>query len=161
MAGAVASVVWTFMLTCVLALDAAFGLGGEGLVAPLLLLSALLLVASIEREWFGWRATFAVLGSGAFAGIATLSKQHAIVAIPAFFVASLLVYDRRPSANPESVPQSASWRKMLAFLFGLALPWCLVLGRYAAVRQLSSFRYWYWQYNTLSPRFPRTLRFNR
>lgn len=140
-AGGVAALIYVW-LSCVYEVSAAFGVGGEHVSTPLTV-GALALTSVALLRASRLRSRVALLAAaGCLAALGALAKQTALVSI-----APLGLWTLSASLAQRKAGQTRWWLLALALVLGFALPFVVVVLRYALAKNLGTFWYWYYVYN--------------
>ncbi|HVZ35844.1 MAG TPA: hypothetical protein VG963_25630, partial [Polyangiaceae bacterium] len=126
-------------------IQSVFGLVGEAIATPWLVVAFALCCWALSRPSSFTRRCLLLGGSGATAALAGLCKQTYLpmVAPLALWALAATLADQRPEAHS----RWRRWGGLLALCAGWALPTIVVVLVYAIAGELGTFYYWFYRYN--------------
>jgi hypothetical protein len=160
---AFAALTFVFISIVLLELQTVFGLVGEAMATPWLMLAFLVTTFALTRP-HGLRQRCALLAAaGVLSALSGLTKQTYLVVVAPLLLWTVTVVLSEPAETPAETP-ARRWAPVLALLLGWLLPGALVVLLYAARGELGTFYYWFYRYNVdvyMAPfkhtRVPKTL----
>lgn len=150
---------FVFISIALLELQTVFGLVGEAMATPWLMMAFLLTSFALTRP-HGLRLRCALLaGAGVLSALSGLTKQTYLIVVGPLVLWAVTVALSEPLDS-----RARRFAPVVALLLGWLLPCALVVLLYAAKGQLSAFYYWFYRYNVdvyMAPfqhtRVPKTL----
>jgi hypothetical protein len=133
---------FVFISISLLELQTVFGLVGEAMATPWLMMAFLVTSFALTRP-HGLRRRCALLaGAGVLSALSGLTKQTYLVVVAPLLLWVMAVAWSEPAESPRQ-----RWAPVLALVGGWLLPCALVVLLYAAKGQLGTFYYWFYRYN--------------
>ena len=142
LAGALAALFYAWSVLTVLVPSPAYAVTGEGLMAPLCVLSILFAARALLRTVAARRRAMWLAVAGVFAALAGLAKQTAVPLAAPLGLWILAHLWSTPAITPRE-----RVRSLAAFIGGFFLPLTAVVLLYAVIGELRTFWYWWYVYN--------------
>jgi hypothetical protein len=133
---------FVFISIGLLELQTVFGLVGEAMATPWLMMAFLVTTLALTRP-HSLRARCGLLAlAGALSALSGLTKQTYLIVLGPLLLWAVAVALSEPAGSP-----GRRWAPVGALVLGWLLPLLLVLSLYLAKGQLSAFYYWFYRYN--------------
>ena len=140
--GAFGALCFVFISIGLLELQTVFGLVGEAMATPWLMMAFLVTTLALTRP-HGLRARCGLLAlAGALSALSGLTKQTYLIVLVPLLLWAVAVALSEPAESPRR-----RWAPVGALVLGWLLPVLLVLSLYLAKGQMSAFYYWFYRYN--------------
>jgi hypothetical protein len=133
---------FVFISIGLLELQTVFGLVGEAMATPWLMMAFLATTLALTRA-HGLRARCGLLAlAGALSALSGLTKQTYLIVL-----GPLLLWAVAAALTEPAESRAQRWAPVGALVLGWLLPLLLVVSLYLAKGQMSAFYYWFYRYN--------------
>jgi len=136
------SLTFVFISIALLELQTVFGLVGEAMATPWLMMAFVVATWALSRP-HGLRQRCALLaGAGVLSALSGLTKQTYLIVVAPLLLWAVAAALSEPAESP-----GRRWAPVVALIVGWLLPCTLVVLLYAVKGELGSFYYWFYRYN--------------
>jgi hypothetical protein len=136
------ALLFVFISIGLLELQTVFGLVGEAMATPWLMMAFLVATFALARPHALRQRCALLAGAGALCALSGLTKQTYLMVVAPLLLWAVTVVLSEPAESP-----TRRWAPVIALVLGWLLPCALVLLLYAAKGELGSFYYWFYRYN--------------